>query len=213
MGGRGARSGAGRQGGGGGISASDILSTRDLISDREHNQSFVDELMTPFWNANNEYGYAVEQVQVATLKPNARAIAYYDGANIAINESYYNKKGLERAYAECVKTGFHPSKGKKTAAEAVMAHEIGHALTDAVGKKMGITGFGNTDKAATRIVSEARKQTKHRGVVQLASKISGYATHSNAEAIAEAYSDVYCNGSRAKSESKAIVNVINSYLK
>lgn len=212
MGGRGARSGAGRQGGGG-ISASDILSTRDLVSDREHNQSFVDELMTPFWHANNEYGYAAEQIQVATLKKGSNAIAYYDGANIAINESYYSKKGLEKAYAECVKTGFHPSKGKKTAAEAVMSHEIGHALTDAVGQKMGITGLGSTDKAATRIVSEARKQTKHRGVVQLASKISGYATYSNAEAIAEAYSDVYCNGGRAKAESKAIVNVINSYLK
>ena len=213
MGGRGARSGAGRMGGGGGISPSDIVSTRDLMSDRGRNQQMVDELMTPFKDANGEYGYVVEQVQLATLKSGTNAIAYYDGANIALNEAYYNKKGLETAYAECVKSGFHPSKGKKTAAEAVMAHEIGHALTDAVGQKMGITGLGQTDRAATRIVSEARKQTKHRGVVQMASKISGYATYSNAEAIAEAFSDVYCNGGKARSESKAIVNVINSYLK
>lgn len=213
MGGRGARSGAGRQGGGGGLRPSDILSTSDLISEREHNQQFVDELLTPFWDANNQYDYAVEQIQLATLKSGTNAIAYYDGANIALNKAYYNKAGLETAYDACVKSGFHPSKGKKTAAEAVMAHEIGHALTDAVGTKMGISGLGKTDSAATRIVTEARKQTKHRGVVQLASKISGYATHSNAEAVAEAYSDVYCNGSRAKSESKAIMNVINSYLK
>lgn len=213
MGGRGARSGAGRQGSAGGVSPNDILSTRDLISDRGHNQQLVDELLTPFKDANNEYGYMVNQVQLATLKSGTNAIAYYDGANIALNEKYYNKKGLEKAYAECVKSGFHPSSGKKTAAEAVMAHEIGHALTDAVGNKMGISGLGKTDKAATRIVSEARKQTKHRGVVQMASKISGYATYSNAEAIAEAFSDVYCNGGRAKSESKAIVNVINGYLK
>ena len=210
MGGRGARSGAGRYGGGG-ISPSDIISTRDLISEREHNQQFVDEILTPFWDANKEYDYVVDQIQLATLSPNSNAIAYYDGSNIALNETFYNKKGLETAYAECVKTGFHPSNGKKTAAEAVMAHEIGHALTDAVGKKMGISG--NIDTAATKIVSEARKQTSHRGVVQMAKKISTYATHSNAEAIAEAFSDVYCNSGKAKSESKAIVNVINSYLK
>lgn len=47
----------------------------------------------------------------------------------------------------------------------------------------------------------------------MASKISGYATHSNAEAVAEAIADVYCNGKKAKSESKAIVNVMNKYLK
>ena len=50
-------------------------------------------------------------------------------------------------------------------------------------------------------------------VVQMAKKISTYATHSNAEAIAEAFSDVYCNGKKAHKESQAIVNVINSYLK
>ena len=69
------------------------------------------------------------------------------------------------------------------------------------------------DATATKIVSDARKSTKHRGVVQMASKISGYATYSNAEAIAEAVSDWYCNGKKAKSESKAIVNTLKSYLK
>ena len=47
----------------------------------------------------------------------------------------------------------------------------------------------------------------------MASKISGYATHSNAEAIAEAIADCYCNGKKAKSESKAIKGVIDKYLK
>ena len=47
----------------------------------------------------------------------------------------------------------------------------------------------------------------------MASKISGYARSSNAEAIAEAISDCYCNGSKAKAESKAIKSVIDKYLK
>jgi hypothetical protein len=47
----------------------------------------------------------------------------------------------------------------------------------------------------------------------MASKISGYATESNAEAIAEAFADWKCNGKKARTESKAIVNVVDSYLK
>ena len=137
-------------------------------------------------------------------------MAYYDGTNIGFNEAYASTKVLNKAYADCVKSGFHPSNGNKSPAEAVASHELGHALTDAVGKKMG--GL-DIDRASDRIVKEAKKQTGHRGVVQMAKKISTYATHSNAEAIAEAFSDVYCNGKKAHKESKAIVNVINSYLK
>lgn len=211
MGGRGASSG--RQGGGGGISANDILETRSLVSEREGNRELVDEALNVFRDIKGEYGYVVDDIEVAKLKPKANAIAYYDGANIAVNEKYFNKKGLEKAYKECVDSGFHPKKGKKSAMEAVISHEAGHALTDAVANKMGIKGLGKTDAAATRIVKEARKQTKHRGVVQMAKKISGYATYSNAEAVAEAFSDFYCNGSKARSESIAIVNVVNSYLK
>ena len=211
MGGRGSSSG--RQGRAGGISDSDILSTRSLVSERERNTQLVDETLGVFRDVNKEYGYIVNDIEIAKLKPKANAIAYYDGANIAVNEKYFNKAGLEKAYKECVDMGFHPKKGKKTAMEAVIAHEVGHALTDAVADKMGIKGINKTDAGATRIVSEARKQTKHRGVVQMASKISGYATYSNAEAIAEAFSDVYCNGKKAHSESIAIVNVINGYLK
>ena len=47
----------------------------------------------------------------------------------------------------------------------------------------------------------------------MAKKISGYATRSTKEAIAEAYADVYCNGAKAAKESAAIVNVLNKYLK
>jgi hypothetical protein len=53
----------------------------------------------------------------------------------------------------------------------------------------------------------------HKGVVKMAGKISKYATASNAEALAEAFCDVYCNGNSAKRESKAIVKTMNKYLK
>ena len=208
MGGRGARSG-GRQGGGGGLKAGDILSTTSLISERQ-NYDISNDILDSVRDVYDEYGLQLDDMHIATLKNDANAIAYYDGANIGWNEKYMNSKTLNASYADCVQMGFHPSNGTRTPAEAVAYHELGHALTDAVGRKMGVY---NIDASATRIVNEARKQTSHRGVVQMASKISGYATSSNAEAVAEAFADWKCNGSKARSESKAIVNVVDSYLK
>lgn len=208
MGGRGASS-SGRYGGGGELSSADILSTNSFVSER-HNYDISNDVLDVFKNVNEEYGYVIGDILVAKIKSKNKAMAYYDGTNIGFNEAYASTKVLNKAYADCVKSGFHPSNGNKSPAEAVASHELGHALTDAVGKKMG--GL-DIDRASDRIVKEAKKQTGHRGVVQMAKKISRYATHSNAEAIAEAFSDVYCNGKKAHKESQAIVNVINSYLK
>lgn len=220
MGGRGARTNAGQSGeqgrGGkaGGMNASDIISERDLVSQREQKTRLVDETLGAFKDAYDEYGYIVEQILTAKLKPKASrsVMAYYDGANIAINERFFNDN-LQSTYQQTVDMGFHPSNGTKSAAAALTSHEIGHALTDMAAKNMGITSIDSVNRAATRIVNEARSQTSHRGVVQMARAISEYATYSNAEAVAEAYCDVYCNGGKAKSESKAIVNVLNKYTK
>lgn len=208
------RSGGRRGGGGSGVNPSDIKSTKSLISEREAKQQLVDETMEVFRDVYNEYGADVDDIQLAEMKGRSKngVLAYYDGANIAVNEVYFSDR-MAKAYEACVASGFHPSNGNKTGLQAVVAHELGHKLTADVGVKMGKTGIGSIDAVATDIVKEARKNTKHRGVVQMASKISGYATHSNAEAIAEAFSDVYCNGKKAKAESKAIMAVVDKYLK
>lgn len=212
MGGRGSSStssGEGRYSGGGGVKPGDILDTRDMVSERGAKTAEVDAVLTVSRSMFNRYGESVSQFLIADLKPSSQAIAYYDGENIAMNSRFMDMAKLDLAYKACVDMGFHPSNGSKSAAEAVCAHEFGHQLTDAVGRELGIIGI---DSAATAIVNEARKSTSHRGVVQMASKISRYATASNAETIAEAVSDVYCNGSKAKKESQAIVKVIDKYL-
>lgn len=212
---RGGKGGAGRYGGTGGLKPGDVRSTTNIMSEREHNQAMVDEALETFKDVFNEYGTIVQEIQVAELSPKQQSVlAFYDiGDNIAINKTYLNKKAVEEAYSESVKSGLHPSNGNKTALQAVVAHELGHKLTADVGTKIGKGGFQNLDSVAKTIVDEARKSTKHRGVIQMARKISEYATASNAEAIAEAFSDVFCNGKKAKSESRAIVDVINKYLK
>lgn len=215
FGGRGARSSAGR-GGDAGMDSSDIVSTKSFMSERGNYDA--DNVLQAFKDVSDEYGYVVEDIEIAELTgKGASVLAYYDGFNIAFNQSYLKGETMTKAYDACVDSGFHPGRGNKTALQAVAAHELGHGLTDAVGVKMGLPALGSKgrriDAAASNIVNEARKSTKHRGVVQMASKISKYATYSNAEAVAEAFADVYCNGKKARSESRAIVDVVNKYLK
>ena len=218
MGGRGS-SGGGREGGGGGVSPGNIISVRDIGSDIAEGGKIAEarDVLSVSDDMLRQYGDSVQlfSFQEAQLggKDAYSTIAYYDGANIAINQNYYDAAKLEKAYAACVKTGYHPIQGDKTAMQAVAAHEYGHALTDFAAQKMGISGLNALKTAADRICNEARKLTGHRGVVQMERKISGYATASNAEAVAEAVSDVYCNGRRAAAESHAIVNTLNKYLR
>ena len=202
----------GRRGGiTGGLKPDDILSTSNLLIDTKLDDVTRKEVTKTLKDFQDEYGLSYENTRIAKLKPKSNALAYYDGDGIAINAKYLNSKKMNDAYQRCVESGFHPKSGSKTGMEAVVAHELGHALTDMAGAKMGVKG--GIDASSKAIVNEARKQTKHRGVVQMASKISGYARSSNAEAIAEAVADVYCNGKKARSESRAIVNVMNKYLK
>lgn len=197
--------------GGGGLDGGSILSTADMIVERGNNESEVDDVLTVARDIYNEYGVVPDEWQIATLDAKgANVMAYWDGSNIAVNKNYFNSKKMEQAYNDCVKSGFHPSKGSKTGMEATIAHELGHQLTEKVGAKLGLRG---TDASAKAILKEATKNSGYRSASKMAGKISGYAKTSPAEAIAEAFSDVYCNGRGAKAESRAIVGVIDKYLK
>lgn len=220
FGGRGAVSGGGSGGGAGGTTGGNIsvANTESLVSmrngDDEEARVLVDETLSVFKDVNDEYGTQVADILIAKLSKGSHTMAYYDvGDNIAINEKYFNSKTMNQAYADSVKSGFHPSNGNKTPLQAVVAHELGHALTERVGAKMGKAGFFNIDKTSNNIVKEAKKATGHKTVGSFRSAISGYARRNNAECIAEAFSDVFCNGKKARKESRAVVTVIDKYLK
>lgn len=206
---KGSRGGRRGGGGGGGLNPNDIIGTTNLLIDTDLDAVTREQVTRVLKDFQKEFGLNYNNTRIAKLKDKANALAYYDGDGIAINSKYLDSKKMDDVYKKCVESGFHPPSGKKSGMEAVVSHELGHSLNDMVGAKMGLS----LDASATRIVTEARKQTKHRGVVQMASKISGYAKYSNAEAIAEAISDVYCNGKKARAESIAISNVVRSYLK
>ena len=206
-------SGAGRNlgKGGGGVNPANIIGERDLVSERERKQKEVDDVLTVSRDMLDEYGVEVGQFMLADIKgKDSGTLAYSDGTNIGFNNKYFDGDKMNGAYDECVAQGFHPSRGNKSGIEAVAAHEDGHNLTMLVGRKLGIPDI---DDAAKVIVDNARKNTSHKGSVSLAKNISGYAGHSNAECVAEAVADVYCNGRNASAESRAVVAEIKRLLK
>lgn len=213
-GGRGSSSsGGGRFGKGGGRNV-EILSTTSMVSAREGKGAEVDQALQVARDIQNQYGINVEDLQIATLGGKDQGtMAYYDAnGNLAYNESYFDAQKMNGVYDATVNSGFHPSRGNKTGIEAVVSHEMGHALTDEIGKKMGL-GSWQLDEVADRVLKQASKNAGYKSSYKLASKVSGYATDSKAEALAEAFADVFCNGSKASKESQAIVNVMNSYFK
>ena len=202
----------GKGGGGGGGNPSDVGSTTSLISERERKQKEVDQVLTVLRDVERNYDTILEDVQIAKMKPGkgGGTIAYYDyGGNLAVNDKYFDSAKLDDAYDDCVKSGFHPPRGKKSGMEAVAAHEMGHRLTDIAGQKAGYGrwAFGKVDNDIVRAAAKSLGMTHEK----LRSSISGYAQHNNAETIAEAYADVYCRGGRATKASRAVVKELNKY--
>ena len=213
-GGRGSSSSGGGRFGKGGGRGVDILSTTSMVSAREGKGTEVDQALTVARDILNQYGVDVEDLQIAKLGAKDQGVmAYYDAnGNLAYNENYFDAQKMNGVYDATVNSGYHPSRGNKSGIEAVVSHEMGHALTDEIGKKMGL-GSWQLDQVADRVLKQASKNAGYKSSYKLASKVSGYATDSKAEALAEAFADVFCNGSKASKESQAIVNVMNSYFK
>ena len=208
MGGRGSTSG----GATGGLNGGNIVGTDSLVSMRELKPQEVDQVLGVARDIRDQYGVTTTDLEVATIKGGA-TMAYYDfEGNLAINESYFDAATMSQAYDACVASGFHPGRGNKTGLEAVTAHELGHRLTDVAGEKLG-DGKWALDKTSNSIIAEAKSRLGANSVDGVRSKISGYAKSSNAEAVAEAFADVYCNGSKASKESQTVVNILSEYLR
>lgn len=198
--------GAGLGSGGGGLSRANILNETDVWSYRHNrnNAPFVDSINTAARNLQEEFPdlmQHVTSVNAATLGgKDASTLGYYDrlSRSVSLNTNYTNINKMNTVY-DSDKT-FHPSRGNRDAVEAVTAHEMGHAITGMVAEKMGL----DYDTAARRIVNNAYKNTGGKGGKSWAGKISGYAKTNNSECIAEAVCDVFCNGNKATSQSKAI---------
>lgn len=183
---------------------------------RQKNEPFVDAINTGVKNIQEDFPDVMQTVNVVNAAELGGAdrihtLGFYSPADgtVALNRNYTDIGKMNNVYDKAVKSGYHPSRGNKTGTEAVALHEMGHALTDHIGKKMGAK---NLDDAAKTIVDNAYKNSKGRGGTKAwAGKICRYAQKNNAECIAEAVADWYCNGSKAKSQSKAIMSELKKY--
>ena len=214
---RGGSAGSERRPSGGSVNPNNIKDIEDMISARnDENFEYVNQVLTVAQDMIDEYNddVAIDGVfQMASFEnKDASVLGCYstESGNLTMNKRYLSSPKLDAVMDDAANTGYHPSRGSKTGVQAVTSHEYGHRLTANVQQAMGEKSF---DKAAEKIVTQARKETGDRGNIKFAAKISGYAKTSNAETVAEAVADVYCNGSKATAQSKAVVNVINSYLK
>lgn len=211
MGGRGSTSG----GATGGLDGANILGTESLVSARESNPQEVDEVLSVARDVRDQYGVTVEELEVADIggRKGGGTMAYYDSnGNLAVNRKYFDANKMNQAYDACVDSGWHPKRGNKSGLEATAAHEYGHRLTDVAGQKIG-NGAWSLDKTSNQIMSEAKNRLGAKSVEDVRKGISGYGQSSNAEAIAEAFADVYCNGRKASKASRATVGVLNEYLR
>lgn len=190
---------------------------------KKQNERFVDNVNQTLREMGEKYkelNSVINDVYIAKTKgAGARTVmAFWNSAGeLGINKNFGDIDKMARAYEGSVKSGFHPSQGNKTAEQAVIAHELGHSLTTLAQQKTGAKSF---DDVAKRIMKDSQKilnkqagKRKYQGTNKIANAISKYAKENNAECIAEATADVYCNGRKAKAESKAVVQALRNLIK
>ena len=217
MGGRGSGSGGPSLGGGSGENVN-IKSQTDIWTyrHRQNNEPFVDAINTGVRTIQNDFPDVmdtVSSVNAAKLggSDNQHTLGFYSPSDksLGMNTNFTDIDKMNRVYDRSVSSKFHPSRGNKTGTEAVALHEMGHALTDHIGKKIGAADL---DDAAKRIVDNAYKASGGKGgTKKWAGLISKYAQQNNAECIAEAVADFYCNGNKATNQSKAIMAELRKY--
>lgn len=158
---------------------------------------FANEIMNTRDAFEREYGDAVKQMNLSLATfGDSTTLGAYGSDTLFMAEKYVKNKNLTQAMQKASESGFHPSIGNKTGAEAVAAHEIGHRLGEVAAQRAGIS--------QQDIVARAGKKA-HIRTENMAGHISKYARSNYGETIAEASADVYCNGAKASRASKAIM--------
>ena len=200
--------GEGQFGGGmtGENTSTTVLSSHPLTDEiSKGGGSFANEIMNTRDAFEREYGAAVKQMNLSVARfSDATTLGAYGGDTLFMAEKYVKNKNLTQAMKSAEKSGFHPSIGNKTGAEAVASHEIGHRLGEMAAKKAGISEQDIVSRAAKKVGIKTENMAGH---------ISKYARSNYGETIAEASADVFCNGKKANRVSKAIMNEVKGILK
>ena len=111
-----------------------------------------------------------------------------------------NTKTAERLYLRDLASGFHPA---NTSYKDILVHECGHVLDNVTGgEKYGQDLVNNLFEQAQKNLGYTNAQMTNQVM-----HVSKYATQSKKELWAEAFADVYCNGSKAHPLSQELVKL------
>lgn len=210
FGGRGSGSDLSNSGSGENI---DIRNRQDIWSYRHNpdNADFVDSINNAIDIMQDDFKGVMDFVKSVVAgnlvgrgsSRGIKALGCYGDGEVAMNLKYTDVQLMNEAMDRSFRNGYHPSRGSYNGVEAVTFHEMGHALSDYLASKMGVKDL---DKASEIIVKNAYKASKGKGGTEAwAKNISRYATKNNAECVAEACADWYCNGAKASPQARAIV--------
>lgn len=135
---------------------------------------------------------------------------------IALNPARMNPQTLYRTYRND-QQGENPYHPRGTTARDIVTHEMGHVahrVWDSMeahsNSPIAYMGLAN---AAYRLLNNNHARNSNefaRGYANAVSNVSGYATNSDRELVAEALADVRANGKNAKPMSRAINYVLNN---
>ena len=201
--------------GGAGIT---VKSSESLISLRNEGKRVeADQVLTVLRDVERDFGVTIGDARVEKLGRGDRSVLAYmyrGSGDLGFNQRFFDEKNATQAYDDCVKAGFHPPRGKKSAIEAIAAHELGHRMnyiaSESVGRDMDAVANDIVKAAAQRLYGDRYKAGTSESRLQ--GRISGYAKESSAECISEAYADYYCNGAKARASSRAVVEELKYYL-
>ena len=206
-GGGGSVGGAGA-GGGGGVSLPSNAQNMAIMQMMGNHPQEVQDVMNVLKSVEDKYGVTINDTLVVTTSQNYLG-AYTYNNNLLLNDKYFDGAKMDATYDRCVNLKYHPSRGNKSGVEAVVAHELGHRLNHVAAGN----NWYNLQACADHIVMDAAKSMKMGNKLRMfRGKISGYAQKNSAECIAEAFADVFCNGSNATAESKAVVQFLDRRL-
>lgn len=158
--------------------------------------------------------------QITNIGVSRLGIMNCNGHKINFNPAYFSdNKKLQETCSEASKLGWWPKNSSPT---SVAVHEMGHAVNRNLITKNPSYEYDferildwSDETTAKKIVSEACKKTKKtefgKGKTNavLRNLQSRYGATKPAEAVAEAFADLYANKSNANPLSKAIVDEIN----
>lgn len=139
---------------------------------------------------SDEFWYHIERESgcLGSMLYGGARDAFY---SVSLNTHYTkNKESFDMTMLHSASTGFHYDSGKG-GAYGVATHELGHLIDYALRKRSGDIG--------SRKISDKIRNLKITG------QRSRYGMTSDAEFVAEAFSDVYSNGEQAQEMNKKLV--------